>query len=125
MTVKHIAHMDWTVTSLASGETVYTNTTEGITGVAVIGDSVRGKFSYVVMVEDETSPRHVYDNSEYASWNNPYVWTILENLGEAMYNVEQDMIEDAYDHMYDDRHYDDNDDYDYGYDNDSDLYNEQ
>ena len=35
------------------------------------------------------------------------------------------MIEDAYDHMYDDRHYDDNDDYDYGYDNDSYLYNEQ
>lgn len=123
MTVKHIAHMDWTVTSLASGETVYTNTTEGITGVAVIGDS--GKFSYVVMVEDETSPRHVYDNSEYASWNNPYVWTILENLGEAMYNVEQDLIEDSYDSLYEiGERYEDYD-FDYGYDNDSDLYNEQ
>lgn len=125
MTVKHIAHMDWTVTSLASGETVYTNTTEGITGVAVIGDSVRGKFSYVVMVEDETSPRHVYDNSEYASWNAPHAWNILESLGEAMYNVEQDLIEDSYDSLYEiGERYEDYD-FDYGYDNDSDLYNEQ
>lgn len=124
MTVERIAHMDWTVKVLDSGERMYTNTTEGITGVAVIGDSVNGQFSTVVVVDDEISPRYVYDNSEYASWNNPYVWTILENLGEAMYNVEQDMIEDAYDHMYDDRHYDDSDSYDYEYERDSDLHNE-
>lgn len=121
MTVKHIAHMDWTVTSLANGERVYMNTTEGITGVAVIGDP--GKFSYVVMAEDETSPRVMYNNEAYSEWSIPRTWGILESLGEAMYDVEQDMIEDAYDHMYDDRHYDD-DDFDYGYENDSDLYNE-
>ncbi len=122
MTVKSIAHMDWTVTSLASGERMYTNTTNGLTGVAVIGDS--GKFSYVVMVEDETSPRHVYDNAEYTSWNAPRMWSILESLGEAMYNVEQDLVEESYDTLYEigDR-YDDYD-HDYGYDNDSDLYNE-
>lgn len=121
MTVATIAHMDWTVSELSTGERMYTNTTEGITGVAVIGDP--GKFSYVVMAEDETSPRIMYNNEAYSEWNIPRTWGILESLGEAMYDVEQDMIEDAYDHMYDDRHYDD-DDFDYGYENDSDLYNE-
>lgn len=122
MTVKNIAHMDWTVTSLPNGERVYMNTTEGITGVAVIGEP--GKFSYVIMVEGETSPRYMYDNTKHSDWSIPRTWGILESLGENMYDVEQNMIEDAYNHMYDDRHYDDNDDHDYGYENDSDLYNE-
>lgn len=122
MTVATIAHMEWVVSTLTSGERVYMNTTENITGVAFIGDS--GKFSYVVMVDDEKSPRHMYDNADYESWNAPHVWNILESLGEAMYDVEQDMIEDAYDHMYDDRHYDDSDSYDYEYERDSDLMNE-
>ncbi len=123
MTVKTIAHMDWTVSELSTGESVYTNTTEGITGVAVIGDS--GKFSYVVVVDDETSPARVYDNAEFSEWNIPRTWGILESLVEAMYDVEQDMIEDSYDTLYEiGESYDDYDDYDYGYDNDSDLYNE-
>lgn len=126
MTVQTIAHMEWTVTVLSSGERMYTNTTEGITGVAVIGDP--GKFSYVVVVDDETSPAHVYDNGEYASWNIPGVWGILENLAEYMYAVEQEMIEDSYDSLYEiGEGYADYDfeDYDYGYEDDSDLYNEQ
>lgn len=121
MTVEHIAHMDWDVKALSSGEKMYTNTTEGITGVAVIGEP--GKFSYVVMVDDETSPRHVYDNAEYSGWNLPHTWGILENLAEHMYDVEQDMIEDEYDTLYEiDDRYDDYDDYEY--ERDSDLMNE-
>lgn len=122
MTVEKIAHMEWTVTELSTGETMYTNTTDGITGVAVIGDP--GKFFQVVVVEGETSPRYVYDNADYSEWNKPGLWSILGSLAESMYETEQDMIEDAYDHMYDDRHYDDSDSYDYEYERDSDLYNE-
>lgn len=121
MTVQHIAHMDWTVSELSTGERMYTNTTEEITAVAVIGEP--GKFSYVVVVEGETSPRYVYDNTDHAEWNIPRVWGILESVGETMYDVEQDLIEDAYDHMYDDRHYDDYSD-DFEYERDSDLHNE-
>ncbi len=124
MTVQTIAHMDWNVSVLASGEHMYTNTTEGITGIAVIGEP--GKYSSVIVVDDETSPEFVYDNAEYASWNTPRVWDILESLGESMYNVEQDMIEDSYDTLYEiGERYDDYgyEDYD-PYDNDSDLYNE-
>lgn len=121
MTVATIAHMEWTVTVLTSGERVYMNTTENITGVAFIGDS--GKFSYVVMVDDESSPRHMYDNAEYESWNAPHVWNILSSLGEAMYDVEQDMIEESYDDLYEiGEDYDD--DSDYEYERDSDLHNE-
>lgn len=123
MTVANIAHMEWTIKVLTTGERMYTNTTEGITGVAVIGES--GKFSYVVVVDDETTPRHVYDNAEYESWNAPYVWNILESLGESMYDVEQDMIEESYDSLYEiGERYDDYDDSDYEYERDSDLYNE-
>lgn len=124
MTVATIAHMEWVFSTLTSGERVYMNTTENITGVAFIGDS--GKFSYVVMVDDEKSPRHMYDNADYESWNAPHVWNILESLGEAMYDVEQDMIEDEYDNMYsigaehDDYGYDEYD----PYERDSDLMNE-
>lgn len=126
MTVKHIAHMDWTVTVLSNGERMYTNTTEGITGVAVIGDP--GKFSYVVVVDDETSPARVYDNAEFSEWNIPRTWGILESLGEAMYDVEQDMIEDSYDTLYEiGEDYDDYGYEDYAYDrfDTTDLYNEQ
>lgn len=124
MTVQNIAGMDWTVSELSTGETMYTNTTVGITGVAVIGEP--GKFSYVVVVDDETSPRHVYDNADYAEWNLPRVWGILESVGEAMYDVEQDMIEESYDDLYEiDERYDD---YAYEgpfhYERDSDLMNE-
>lgn len=120
--IANIAHMEWTVKVLNSGERMYTNTTEGITGVAVIGDS--GKFSYVVMVQDETSPRHVYDNADYSSWNAPHAWNILTSLGEAMYDVEQDMIEESYDDLYEiEERYDDYDN-DYEYERDSDLMNE-
>lgn len=120
--IANIAHMEWTVTVLNSGERMYTNTTEEITGVAVIGDS--GKFSYVVMVQDETSPRHVYDNADYSSWNAPHAWNILTSLGEAMYDVEQDMIEESYDDLYEiEERYDDYDN-DYEYERDSDLMNE-
>jgi|SRR5882757_172983 len=122
MTVTSIAHMDWTVTSLASGERMYVNTTEGIMGVAVIGDP--GKFSYVVMVDDENSPRHVYSNTEFSDWNIPGVWGILENVGEAMYDVEQDMVEESYDDLYEiEERYDDYSD-DFEYERDSDLHNE-
>lgn len=123
MTVQNIAHMEWTVKELP-GAVLYTNTTEGITGVAYVAPE--GKFSYVVVVDDETSPAHVYDNADYSSWNAPYVWNILESLGEAMYVIEQDMIEDSYDRMYSiGEDYDDNgyEGYD-PYENDSDLYNE-
>jgi len=122
--IAQIAHMEWTVTELSTGERMYTNTTEGITGVAVISDS--GKFSYVVMVDDETSPAHAYDNANYSSWNAPYVWHILESLGEAMYVVEQDMREDSLDQYYsigaDYDAYDEYDPYDMEYD--TDLHNE-
>lgn len=124
MTVERIAHMDWTVSELSTGERMYTNTTEGITGIAVIGEP--GKFSSVIVVEGETSPRYVYDNTDFSEWNIPRVWGILESLAENMYDVEQDMIEDSYDDLYSiGADYDAYDDYDYGYDNDSDLYNEQ
>lgn len=124
MTVQNIAGMEWTVSELSTGERMYTNTTEGITGIAVIGDP--GKYSTVIVVDDETSPEYVYDNSERADWNSPRVWEILESLAENMYDVEQDMIEDSYDDLYSiGADYDAYDDYDYGYDNDSDLYNEQ
>ncbi|WPH58145.1 hypothetical protein SEA_LUCKYSOCKE_211 [Streptomyces phage LuckySocke] len=123
MTVEHIAFMDWDVKTLSTGERMYTNTTEGITGVAVIGEP--GKFSYVVVVEDETSPRYSYNNAEFSEWNIPRTWGILESLAEAMYDVEQDMIEDSYDTLYEiGERYDDYDDYDYEYERDSDLYNE-
>lgn len=122
MTVENIAHMEWAVKVLSSGEQMYTNTTGGITGVAVIGES--GKFSQVIVVEDETSPRYVYDNTENSDWNRPSLWSILGSLAESIYDVEQDMIEESYDDLYD---YEDHDleDYDYGYECDSDLYNEQ
>lgn len=116
MTVKTIAHMEWTVTVLNSGERTYMNTTEGITGVAVIGEP--GKFSYVIMAEDETSPRYVYDNTEFSHWNSPRVWGILEDLASNMYDVEQELYG-----LYEDD-YDANDDGDYEYENDSDLHNE-
>lgn len=123
MTVENIAHMEWAVKVLSSGEKIYTNTTEGITGVAVIGEP--GTFSYVIMVEDETSPRYVYDNASNAEWNAPRVWSILESLAENMYDVEQDMIEESYDSLYEiGERYDDYDDSDYEYERDSDLYNE-
>jgi hypothetical protein len=116
-----IAHMDWTVTSLANGERVYMNTTGEITGVALIGEL--GKFSYVVMLDDKTSPEESYNNADYANWNHPTVWGILEALGSLMYEVEQDLIEDAYDTLYSIG--EDYDDYDsYEYENDSDLHNE-
>lgn len=124
MTVERIAHMDWTVSELSTGERMYTNTTEGITGIAVIGDP--GTFSQVIVVEDETSPRYVYDNEDNSEWNKPGLWSILGSLAGSMYDVEQDMIEDSYDDLYSiGADYDAYDDYDYGYDNDSDLYNEQ
>ena len=122
MTVENIAHMEWTVQVLSSGEKMYTNTTNGITGVAVIGEP--GKFSYVVVVEDETSPRHAYDNATHAEWNIPRTWGILESVGEAMYDVEQDMIEESYDSLYEiGERYDDYEN-DYEYERDSDLMNE-
>lgn len=125
MTVATIAHMDWTVTELSTGERMYTNTTEGITGVAVIGDP--GKFSTVIVVDDETSPAYVYDNGEYSDWNAPRVWDILESLAENMYDVEQDMREDDLDRYYStgqdlDDSYDEYDPYDMEYD--TDLHNE-
>lgn len=121
MTVETIAHMEWTVTVLNNGERMYTNTTEGITGVAVIGEP--GKFSYVIVVEDETSPRYVYDNTEFSEWSIPRTWGILESLAENMYDVEQEMIEESYDDLYEiDDRYDDYDDLEY--ERDSDLHNE-
>ncbi len=122
MAVEHIAFMDWDVSTLSSGERMYTNTTEGITGVAVIGEP--GKFSYVVVVDDETSPTRVYNNAEFSDWNIPRTWGILESLAEAMYDVEQEMIEDSYDDLYEiDERYDDYSD-DFEYERDSDLHNE-
>lgn len=125
MTVQHIAHMDWTVTELSTGDRMYTNTTEGITGVAVIGNP--GQYSTVIVVEDETSPEYVYDNSERADWNTPRVWSILESLAENMYDVEQDLREDDLDRYYSngldrDDSYDEYDPYDMEYD--TDLHNE-
>ena len=125
MTVEHIAFLDWEVSTLTTGERMYTNTTDGITGVAVIGDS--GQYSTVIVVEDETSPEYVYDNGENAHWNRPRVWTILETLAENMYDVEQDMREDDLDRYYStggdqDDSYDEYDPYDMEYD--TDLHNE-
>jgi len=123
MTVEHIAHMDWTVSTLASGERMYTNTTEGITGVAIIGEP--GKFSYVVVAEDGKDVHRMYNNAEFSDWNIPRTWGILENLAEAMYDVEQELIEDSYDSLYEiGEDYDDYEGPDYGMENDSDLYNE-
>ncbi len=123
MAGEKIAFMDWDVKTLSTGERMYTNTTEGITGVAVIGEP--GKFSYVVVVDDETSPARVYNNAEFSDWNIPRTWGILESLAEAMYDVEQDMIENSYDTLYEiGERYDDYDSYDYEYERDSDLHNE-
>jgi hypothetical protein len=124
MTVEHIAHMDWDVKTLSSGEKLYTNTTEGITGVAVIGSP--GQYSTVIMVDDENSPEYVYNNADNSDWNSPRVWDILESLAENMYDVEQDMREDDLDRYYstgqDDDSYDEYDPYDMEYD--TDLHNE-
>lgn len=122
MTVERIAHMEWDVTELSDGAKMYANTTEEITGVAVIRNS--SDYSYVIVVKDETSPRYVFDNAEYSEWNSPNVWGVLSNLGEAMYDVEQDMIEESYDDLYEiDERYDDYSD-DFEYERDSDLHNE-
>lgn len=120
-----IAHMTWEVTELTTGERVYMNTTDGITGVAVIGEP--GKYHTVVMVDDETSPAFMYNNQDFSDWNAPRMWDILESLGEAMYDVEQDMREDDLDRYYStgqdhDDSYDDYDPYDTEYD--TDLHNE-
>lgn len=97
MSTEHIAFMDWTVIETSRGR-MYVNTTDEITGIAVWDNPTT--FSYVVMVEGETSPRKIYDNKEYSSWNVSNIWNVLSNLGEAMYDVESDLMDEAEDTMY-------------------------
>lgn len=112
-----IAGVEWNVEDTSKGIT-YTYSVNGITGVAYWEN--RSVFSYVVMVDDEESPRHYYNNKEYEGWNIVHKWTLLENVLSVMYDVEDELTEDAYDTLYEigDR-YDD-----YEYERDSDLYNE-
>lgn len=113
MTVESIAHTDWTVTETSKGK-MYANTTNGITGVAYWESP--SVFMYVVIVEGETLYDYMYDNDTFSDWNHVSVWSLLESVNHAMYETEQDQIEDAYDSMYlIGEDYDDygSDDYDY------------
>jgi hypothetical protein len=121
--LKHtIAGVEWDVEDTSKGLT-YTYAVNGITGVAYWES--RSVFSYAVVVDDEKSPRHYYDNKEYSEWNMIHKWTLLENVLHAMYEVEEELTEDSYDTLYEiGERYEDFDS-DYEYERDSDLYNEQ
>jgi hypothetical protein len=116
-----IVGVEWNVEDMFKGLT-YTYSMNGITGVAYWES--RSVFSYVVMVDDETSPRHYYDNKEYSGWNIVHKWNLLEDVLSVMYDVEDELTEDTYNTLYEigDRYEDF--DCDYEYERDSDLHNE-
>lgn len=96
--LKHtIAGVEWDVEDTSKGLT-YTYSVNGITGVAYWES--RTSFSYVVMVDEETTPRHYYDNKQNESWNLVHKWTLLEDVLSTMYDVEEELTEDYYDDFY-------------------------
>lgn len=97
MTTAIINGMVWTETHTSKG-TLFTNTTDNITGVLYWENNTT--FYRVVMVDGETEYRESFDNHPHASWNVSNIHSSLIHLAEVMYEVENELMEEAEDDFY-------------------------